>query len=73
MPYMTNHKKRILDFLIDHKDRHYTIDEIIQGLDGDTKPGKSTVYRQISSLLEDGYILKNGDEWEIKKENHYES
>jgi Fur family ferric uptake transcriptional regulator len=55
---MTNHKKRILDFLIEHKDRHHTIDEIIQGLDGDKKPGKSTVYRQISSLLEDGVVRR---------------
>ncbi|MBO5006144.1 MAG: Crp/Fnr family transcriptional regulator [Clostridia bacterium] len=35
--------------------------------------GRSSLYRALSSLLEDGYILKNGDEWEIKKENHYES
>lgn len=59
MPYMTSHKKRILDFLIDHKDRHYTIDEIVRALSvGDKKPGKSTVYRQISSLLEDGVIRR---------------
>lgn len=59
MPYMTGHKKRILDFLIRNKDHHYTVDEIISALSvGDTKPGKSTVYRQISSLLEDGVIRR---------------
>ena len=59
MPYMTSHKKRILDFLIEHKDHHYTIDEIIHALSvGDKKPGKSTVYRQISALLEDGVIRR---------------
>lgn len=59
MAYMTSHKKRILDFLIEHKDHHYTIDEIIHALSvGDKKPGKSTVYRQISALLEDGVIRR---------------
>jgi Fur family ferric uptake transcriptional regulator len=59
MAYMTNQKKQILDLLITHKDHHYTVDEIVQSLsDGDKKPGKSTVYRQISSLLEDGVIRR---------------
>ena len=67
MPYMTSHKKRILDFLIDHKDRHYTIDEIVRALSvDDKKPGKSTVYRQIASLL-DGEIEK---EYAFFKANH---
>ncbi len=35
--------------------------------------GRSSLYRALASLEESGYIFKNGDEWEIKKENHYES
>ena len=64
MPYMTNHKKRILDFLIDHKDRHYTIDEIVRALSvGEKKPGKSTVYRLVGKLCEEGKLsrLRDGE------------
>ena len=57
--YMTGHKKQILDFLIAHRDRHYTVEEILAALpDGEEKPGKSTVYRQISRLMEDGVIRR---------------
>ena len=57
--YMTGHKKQILDFLIAHRDRHYTVEEILSALpDGEEKPGKSTVYRQISALLSDGVIRR---------------
>ncbi len=59
MPYMTNHKKRILDFLSQHRDRHFTIEEIVDALSvGDTRPGRSTVYRQMSALLDDGVVRR---------------
>lgn len=59
MPYMTSQKRRILDFLIQNQSRHYTVEEIIEALsDGEHSPGKSTVYRQISSLLNDGVIRR---------------
>ena len=62
MPYMTGHKKQILDFLIMHKDRHFTIEEIIDALSvDDRRPGKSTVYRQISNLLSDGVVRRFED------------
>lgn len=57
--YMTGQKKQILDFLIAHKERHFTVEEILDSLGGgETKPGKSTVYRQIARLLEDGVIRR---------------
>lgn len=59
MPYNTNHKKRILDFLIANKERHFTIEEIIEALSGeDGSPGKSTVYRQVSALMRDGIVRR---------------
>lgn len=59
MSYMTSHKKRILDFLIQNRSRHFTVEEIIEALaTGDERPGKSTVYRQISALLNDGVIRR---------------
>lgn len=57
--YMTGPKKQILDFLIAHQNRHFTVEEILDALpEGETKPGKSTVYRQISRLLADGVIRR---------------
>jgi len=59
MPYMTNHKRQILDFLSQHRDRHFTVEEIIDALsEGEKKPAKSTVYRQVSALMEDGVIRR---------------
>ena len=57
--YMTGHKKQILDFLMHHRDRHYTVEEIVDALAGENPcPGKSTVYRQIAKLWEDGIIRR---------------
>ena len=59
MPYMTSQKKQILDFLMQNRSRHFTVEEILDALStGDKKPGKSTVYRQISALLSDGVIRR---------------
>jgi len=57
--YMTGHKKQILDFLTVHRDRHYTVEEIVDALSCENpRPGKSTVYRQIAKLWEDGIIRR---------------
>jgi len=59
MAYMTNHKKQILDFLIQNKDRHYTVEEIIEALsENAARPGKSTVYRQIAALTAEGVVRR---------------
>lgn len=59
MPYMTNQKKQILDFLMQNRSRHFTVEEIVDALSADEKkPGKSTIYRQISALLQDGVIRR---------------
>ena len=59
MAYNTNHKKKILDFLIANEAHHFTIEEIIEALNtGDSVPGKSTVYRQISALMREGIVRR---------------
>ena len=59
MPYMTNHKRQIIDFLSRNRERHFTVEEIIDALsEGERRPAKSTVYRQISALLDDGVIRR---------------
>ncbi|HAZ18659.1 MAG TPA: transcriptional repressor, partial [Clostridiales bacterium] len=64
----TAHKKRILDFLSQHEDNHFSIDEITAGLSGSGEPvPKSTVYRQVSQLLQQGIVRR----FETAKRNRF--
>ncbi len=57
--YMTGAKKQILDFFHENKDKHFTVDQIVDALSKCApSPGKSTVYRQVSRLWEDGIIRR---------------
>ena len=61
--YHTEQKKLLIKYLSDHKDNSQTIDEITRGIalaydDRSSVPGKSTVYRLINKLLEDGKVRK---------------
>ena len=61
MTYNTEKRKELLSFLSAHHDKSYTIDEICDCiLTGGS--GKSTVYRQISKLVECGSVRKISDE-----------
>ncbi len=55
--YMTNQKKQLLSFLQQHGDRHFTVEQIIEGL-GHDKAGKSTIYRQIVQLVDEGIVRR---------------
>ena len=57
--YMTTQKKRVLDFLAAHKERHFSMDEIALGLNesGLSVP-KSTVYRQVNRLFSEGIVRR---------------
>ena len=61
--YHTEQKKMLLEFLNAHKDNSLTIDEISEGIatsvdKKENAPGKSTVYRLINKLLEEGKVKK---------------
>ena len=61
--YNTEQKKLLEDFMTKNKDNSFTIDEIIERLDerhGETVavPGRSTVYRLINRLTEEGKLRK---------------
>lgn len=54
--YKTHQREAVLNFLSEHGDVQYSIDELAQALSekyGENAPGKSTVYRLINRLLED--------------------
>lgn len=55
--YNTEQKRMITDYLKQHSDRHFTTEEISDAVCREGT-GKSTVYRQISKLLESGVIRR---------------
>ena len=62
MGYQTEQKKVLLDYLSQHSDQAFSIDELAVGMKADTAlssvPGKSTLYRLISQLVEEGRVKR---------------
>ena len=59
--YNTEQKKMLTDFLRKNRERSYTIEEIakeLRELYGVSAPGKSTVYRLIPHLVEEGQVSR---------------
>ena len=60
--YKTPGRQRLLEFLENHPDRQFTADELCDELDsvtdGENKTRKSTLYRHLSELCEDGTVRK---------------
>ena len=59
--YVTEQKKILKKILEENCDSAYTVEELMQKLCdrcGDSAPGKSTVYRLITHLVEDGTVKK---------------
>ena len=59
--YMTEQKAILLEFLREHGERSYTIEELMQKMrDGAEQhaPGKSTVYRIINRLCDEGKVKR---------------
>lgn len=64
--YKTHQREALIDFLSAHSDTPFFIDELVQKLEehyGDKAPGKSTVYRLVARLVEDGTVkrFENGN------------
>ena len=57
--YKTRQKDSLLNFLSRHTDTPLSIDEICEGLSGEPDPpGRSTVYRLVNRLVEDGDVMR---------------
>lgn len=57
--YKTRQRQLIFDFLVNNKDRHVNIDEIIEYTKSSGSPvGKTTAYRYIDELEREGIIRK---------------
>lgn len=55
--YQTQQRMTLLDFFESGAGSEFTIEEIIDGL-GDSAPGKSTVYRLVKKLEEEGILRR---------------
>ena len=59
--YNTEQKKILTSFLRQNRERAYTIEELISALDklyGNEAPAKSTVYRLIHNLVDEGQVRR---------------
>lgn len=57
--YNTNGKTALIDYMKEHADRHFTVEEIISGISSEgNKASRSSVYRQVAMLLEAGEIRR---------------
>ena len=60
MGYNTGKRERILKLLIENSDASYTIEQICMHMTADGK-GKSTVYRIVSELVNEGVVCRLSD------------
>lgn len=61
--YKTAGRQRLLDFLESHPDRQFPVDELTEELDrlsdvGNGRSSKSTLYRHLSELCDEGTVRK---------------
>lgn len=57
--YNTKQKQLVFDFISINKEKQFTCEEItVQLMNGGTPVGKTTVYRQLEKLVNDGFVKK---------------
>ena len=59
--YQTEQKKKLLEFLSEERERAHTVEEAVASLRercGESAPGKSTVYRLMQKLVEEGAVKR---------------
>ncbi len=56
--YQTRQRKRLVSFLEENADRQFTSAELTAVLCGENCSGKSTVYRQLQQLTEEGVLRR---------------
>lgn len=62
MGYQTEQKKVLLEYLSQHSDQAFSIDELAEEMQADAElssvPGKSTLYRLMFQLVEEGRVKR---------------
>lgn len=55
--YQTRQRRAVLEFLARHGDRQFTVDELRAAM-GEDAPGRSTAYRLLDRLVEEGVVRR---------------
>lgn len=55
--YQTKPRKKLIELLEDNREKRLSVDEILEAL-GEDSPGKSTVYRLVKSMEEEGELVR---------------
>lgn len=59
MKYNTSQKEKLIEFLVNNKDKHTNVQEISAYLRSEGTPvGTTTIYRQLDNLVDDGVVRK---------------
>lgn len=58
MAYRTAQKQMLMAFLRQNTDKAFTVEEIAAALSGENAPGKSTLYRLMPRLVENGSVKR---------------
>ena len=59
--YVTEQKKMLSDFLRDHCEQAFSVEDLIEGMRlayGEKIPGTSTVYRLVTKLVDEGTVKR---------------
>ena len=55
--YQTRQRRAVLEFLAQHAERQFTVDELLAAM-GTAAPGRSTAYRLLDRLAEEGAVRR---------------
>ncbi|MEF2699538.1 MAG: Fur family transcriptional regulator [Oscillospiraceae bacterium] len=55
--YQTRQRRAVLEFLAQHAERQFTVDELLAAM-GAAAPGRSTAYRLLDRLAEEGAVRR---------------
>lgn len=58
MAYHTAQKEYLTEFLRTHADQAFTVEELNRRMQGEHAPGKSTLYRLLPQLVEEGTVKR---------------
>ena len=56
--YHTQQRKELIDFLDMHKEKSFTIEEIIEHMKDQEAPAPSSIYRLMKQLVEEGIVKR---------------
>ena len=56
--YQTEQRRQLLSFLMEHRDRQFSIEELSKHLCGDGQISVSSIYRNVNAMVKEGAIQR---------------